>query len=101
MIYGFTVIPGERHTVDDRVIEWRKFRTNQTGLRNALGFLSAPVLRRVLYQTPEGFKLSTRSYRIWKTGRVLSLADFALAVMRERGRIVTRVELQRKLEPKP
>ena len=98
MIYGFTVVPGERHT-DDRVIEWRKFRDNPTGLRNALAFVSVTVFRRVLYQAPEGFKLSTRSYQIWKTGRVSGLSDFALAVMRERGRLIGRTELKRKLEP--
>jgi len=98
MIYGFTVIPGERHA-DDRVIELRKFRENPTGFRKALAFVSAPGLRRVLYQTPEGFKLSLRSYQIWKTGRVSSLSDFALAVMRERGLLIGRTDLKRKLEP--
>lgn len=96
MIYAFTVNLGKRHE-DDRVIEMRKFRTNSTGLRKAKAFLTPPIPR-MLYQAPEGFKLSRRSYQIWKTGRALTFADFALAVMRERGRLVTRVELQNKLE---
>lgn len=98
MIYGFTVYPGDRFG-EDRAIEIRKFRSNPTGLRKAKAFVSVPVLRRILYQAPEGFKLSLRSYRIWKTGRSLNLADYALAIMRERGRLVTPVELKRKLEP--